>query len=96
MMSKGVDLREVGGYDRVELEVVFEDGGRAPALTYVATADNRNFLGHAPLEEIAAQVRSARGPSGDNVEYVLKLAESLREIGADDDHVFALARMLES
>lgn len=64
------------------------------ALVYVATEANPNYLGPAPLEAIAAQVRSARGPSGPNVEYVLRLAEALRELGDEDPHVFAVARLL--
>ena len=47
-----------------------------------------------PLAEIAAQVRRSHGPSGANLEYVLRLAESLREHGADDEHVFALEWLL--
>jgi cation transport protein ChaC len=37
------------------------------------------------------------GPSGPNVEYVLRLAEALRSIGAppeEDEHVFELAALL--
>ena len=34
------------------------------------------------------------GPSGANVEYVLCLARALREIGADDPHVFELERLV--
>lgn len=64
------------------------------ALVYVATEANPNYLGPAPLEAIAAQVRGARGPSGPNAEYVLRLAEALRELGDEDPHVFALARLL--
>ena len=47
-----------------------------------------------PLEEIAAQVRASHGPSGSNVDYVLRLAEALREHQASDEHVEALARLL--
>ena len=64
------------------------------ALTYVATSRNRNYLGPAPVEEIARQVRGSEGPSGPNPDYVLRLAAFLREHGADDPHVFALERLL--
>jgi cation transport protein ChaC len=39
-------------------------------------------------------VRRSRGPSGPNLEYVLRLAESLRALGAQDEHVFALEAAL--
>ncbi len=93
-----LDGREQGGYDRCEVELRLGDPNSKSAdevangTMYVAPPSNRNFLGEAPLEEIAAQVLRSRGPSGENVEYVLRLAESLRAIGARDDHVFALER----
>lgn len=96
-----LDHREQGGYDRriVELQLDSKDGPSSPrgvtALLYLATRANANFLGPASLDEMAHQVRGARGPSGDNREYVLRLAESLREHGAVDDHVFDLAARLD-
>jgi glutathione-specific gamma-glutamylcyclotransferase len=90
----GLDHRERGGYERLRLELSFGDGGVANGLVYVATSANPNYLGPAPLEAIAAQVAHARGPSGPNSEYVLRLAASLRELGAVDEHVFALERLV--
>jgi cation transport regulator ChaC len=66
------------------------------ALVYVATPANPNYLGPASLDEIALQVAGARGPSGDNREYVVRLAETLREHGARDSHVFELAARLSA
>ena len=62
---------------------------------YVADEANANYLGPAPLEEIARQIRASHGPSGPNVEYLTRLAKALREMGAEDEHVFALEAMLE-
>ncbi|MFO7563013.1 MAG: gamma-glutamylcyclotransferase [Enhygromyxa sp.] len=98
----GLDLREQGGYERRRVEVFLSGprGGRrsggsiAEVLVYLATPDNPNWLGDAPLAEIAAQVRRSVGPSGPNVEYVLRLADALAGMGATDEHVEALARML--
>jgi len=88
-----LDYREKGGYsvERVGLEFAFSDGA-AEGLVYIATPDNPNFLGPAPPALIARQVCASTGPSGPNDEYVLRLAEALREIGARDDHVFAVER----
>jgi glutathione-specific gamma-glutamylcyclotransferase len=89
-----LDHRERGGYDRLRLPLTFTDGAVASGLVYVATPANPNYLGPAPLDAIAAQVSRAHGPSGTNVEYVLRLADSLRELAFDDDHVFALERIV--
>lgn len=87
-----LDVREQGGYTHHHVTVRFVDEGQgsARALVYWATADNPNYLGPAPIEQIAEQVVGAKGPSGPNPEYVLELAEALRGMSAEDPHVFAL------
>ena len=93
-----LDHRERGGYERLRVTLHF-DGSTPPvtdALVYRATSGNPNYLGPAALPEIARQVREASGPSGPNVDYVLRLARSLRELGATDPHVFALEALLAS
>ncbi len=91
-----LDHRERGGFDHHEVAVEFRDRAQPPvrALVYLATEENPNYLGAASISEIAAQIRQSRGPSGANAEYVLRLAEALRAIGAADDHVFAVAERL--
>ena len=91
-----LDHREQGGYERRDLVLRFREREPVPGLAYVATPENPNYLGPATLEAIAAQVRVSRGPSGVNVEYVLGLANALRAMGADDEHVFALASLVQS
>jgi cation transport regulator ChaC len=49
------------------------------ALVYVATADNQLWMGEAPAAEMAAQICSAAGHSGQNADYVLNLAKFVRE-----------------
>jgi len=90
----GLDHRERGGYGRRELALHFADGSRVAGLSYVATPANPNYLGPAPLASIAAQIASARGPSGPNAEYVRELARALRQMPADDPHVFELEALL--
>ncbi len=94
----GLDFREKGGYrrHRVRLELrapseIVDDG-----LVYVATEANPNYLGPAPLDEIAATVIASTGPSGPNDEYVLELARALRAMGAEDEHVFELERRVRA
>ena len=102
-----LDHREQGGYERHDVTLWLADP-RAPSavpepvggLVYVATPSNPNYLGPAPLGSIAAQVAGAHGPSGSNVDYVLRLARALRELGVDDGeasgdaHLFALERLV--
>jgi cation transport regulator ChaC len=102
-----LDRREQGGYERRHVTLGLADPREAasPAdvvagLVYVATPSNPNYLGPATLASIAAQVATARGPSGSNLDYVLSLAAALRALGVDDletggdAHVFALERRL--
>jgi len=92
----GLDHRERGGFDRKDLTVGFRDPDHpaVQALVYIATERNPNYLGPAVDAEIAAQIRDAHGPSGSNSEYALELAAALRNIEAEDDHVFAIADLL--
>jgi glutathione-specific gamma-glutamylcyclotransferase len=89
-----LDHREKGGYERRDVTIGLRDAAPVAGVVYVATDANVNYLGPAPLHVIAAQVRASSGPSGGNLEYVESLAAALREMGAEDEHVFALARLL--
>jgi glutathione-specific gamma-glutamylcyclotransferase len=91
-----LDHRERGGYVRMRVRLRFPESGDSTAAGFVyrATPRNPNYLGPAPLAEIARQARAAAGPSGPNIEYVRELARFLREHGAEDEHVFALERLL--
>jgi glutathione-specific gamma-glutamylcyclotransferase len=92
-----LDHREQGGYVRLEAPVVLEDVGEpVRALVYYAVEGNPEWLGPAPLLEMAAQVRRAAGPSGTNLEYLLRLCDALRALGADDEHSFALEAAVRS
>ncbi|KAL1131527.1 hypothetical protein AAG570_011144 [Ranatra chinensis] len=91
-----LDTREcqLGGY--VTRTVTFQplDSSLRPfqALLYLATPSNHLWLGEAPEQEIAAQILTSSGPTGHNVEYLLRLADFMRvEVpGVEDDHLFAL------
>ena len=85
-----LDHREKNGYLRVAIDIHFDAGGVEEGLIYIAAADNAAWLGDAPVEEIARHIASASGPSGPNVEYLLRLAAALREMGHHDDHVHAI------
>jgi cation transport protein ChaC len=100
---EALDYREKNGYERVEveLELILDPdpdhghkmpNGSAPTsgVAYIAHAENHAFLGPAPLAEMATQNRTCAGPSGHNMDYLTDLARALRELDADDPHVFEL------
>ena len=93
-----LDHREQGGYKRLTVAAFPIDGGDAAAAItatmWIATPDNPYHLGPASLEIMIAQIRAATGPSGANVEYVLRLAEALRTMEILDPHVDEIARAL--
>ncbi|MFL5344023.1 MAG: gamma-glutamylcyclotransferase [Hyalangium sp.] len=89
-----LDFREQGGYQRIMAQLETREPSPLEALVYVAGPSNPHYLGPASLEEIAAVVRSAHGPSGSNREYVQRLAEALAQAGEHDAHVTELARLL--
>jgi cation transport regulator ChaC len=92
-----LDVREQGGYQRHQARLLGSRLTRPPeVLVYLATPENPNYLGEAPLKRIAEQVVSSAGPSGNNREYVLKLARELRRLGIVDEHVAQLAELVES
>jgi cation transport regulator ChaC len=91
-----LDRREQGGYSRCELEIHLSSGGSVPqrASTYVARPDNPHYLGTALSSDIARQIQVAHGPSGRNRDYLFELARALEELGAADDHVSELVRLV--
>lgn len=93
---EALDYREKGGYERLDVELRFSEASASVrALVYVATPENPNYVGPAASEEIARVIRRAHGPSGSNLEYLIRLAESLAEMGVDDPHVRELADLVE-
>jgi cation transport regulator ChaC len=92
-----LDHREKNGYARHRVEMRLADPARVVEGTlYVATADNPAFLGPAPPDAMARHIATASGPSGANRDYLLRLAESLRALGASDEHVFDLERRVRA
>tara|TARA_A100001011_G_C14233643_1_gene810003 strand:- start:720 stop:1259 length:540 start_codon:yes stop_codon:yes gene_type:complete len=86
-----LDYRERGGYRRLEVDLFLDTGKKVTGLTYFADTTNANFLGIAKPAEIAKQILSSRGPSGDNLEYLLRLEEALAALSIQDAHVQEIA-----
>jgi glutathione-specific gamma-glutamylcyclotransferase len=92
-----LDHREKGGYERLVLTASPLRGGPPiTAVTWIASPENPYHLGPAPLAAMLAQIESAVGPSGPNVEYVLRLAEALADLGVPDPHVDEVAAALRA
>lgn len=89
-----LDHREKNGYLRLATQMHFDDGSSDEGIVYIATHENEAYLGPATERNIARQIASARGPSGPNSEYLLGLAQALRELGKPDPHVFEIERHL--
>jgi len=89
-----LDVREKNGYLRLATELTLDDGRHVNGLVYIATPTNAAFLGAASEREIALHISGSHGPSGANRDYLLHLADALRQLGADDPHVFAIEREL--
>ncbi|KAJ8709067.1 hypothetical protein PYW07_008893 [Mythimna separata] len=66
------------------------------ALLYIAVPENRHWLGAAPLPDIAKQILECKGQSGPNAEYLLRLADFMRDEipEALDEHLFSLERLV--
>jgi len=91
-----LDHREKNGYLRFAMTLHFADNESAEGIVYIANEKNAAWLGSADEAAIARHVAGASGPSGSNREYVLKLAQALRELGADDPHVFKVDAALRA
>ena len=90
-----LDHREKNGYQRHCTSILLTNSEKSVDGTlYVAEIGNLAFLGAAPVEELARHIAASHGPSGSNRDYVLQLAEALRELGDHDPHVLALESLL--
>lgn len=97
-----LDYREINGYDRLEVDFHLSDEDEDSAikhkvLVYIANEKNPSFAGaEDSLEEIGKQICSSHGKSGSNVDYLLKLAESMRFLypKVQDQHLFDLEQVV--
>jgi cation transport protein ChaC len=91
---KHLDVREKNGYLRFVTTLSLDDGRELEGLVYIATEANAAFLGGASERDIAEHIARSAGPSGPNRDYLLQLAAALRQMDAQDPHVFDIEREL--
>ena len=65
-------------------------------LVYAATPQNSLYFGPETPEQLALQIATARGHSGLNVEYLVRLADFMREKVPhhDEEHLFELEKLV--
>lgn len=85
-------------YPRVAADHMNFSGEAFPAVLYIATEENSLWMGDSPLDKIASEIVDSQGPSGHNVEYLLRLAEFIRKELKDveDDHLFELEKLVRN
>jgi cation transport protein ChaC len=91
---------ELGGYQRQQTNF-FPKGSPCQPITvelYIASENNKFWLGEDSVEEIATQVMACSGPSGHNVDYVLCLASFMHQCVPEvkDEHLFELEAIIWS
>ncbi len=90
-----LEVREQAGYERLDVTLhPRDDTPPINAFTFVATAENANFLGEQPAAAMAERIGRAHGQSGPNRDYLLGLHASLREHSVVDPHVEELVAAL--
>jgi cation transport regulator ChaC len=95
-----LDFREKGGYTRTLVNVFDNPNDHSPTLKnvllYTATTENEEYLGPAPLLDIAKQISISVGPSGPNTEYLFQLHEALVKNAIHDHHISELYQLVLS
>ncbi|MGD8575029.1 MAG: gamma-glutamylcyclotransferase [Gammaproteobacteria bacterium] len=89
-----LDYRERGGYARHKVSLALDDGRTVEALVYLANSENPCYAGAAPAASIASRIARARGASGTNRDYFLKLVAFLQARGVIEPHVEAIHQAL--
>ena len=99
-VTQHLDHREKGGYKAVTEMFYPQDSNVEPfeLKIYIGTEDNPDYLGPAPLDDIAEQIFTSHGPSGPNTEYLFELVNIVRNMmpHVNDAHLFELEQKVKA
>ena len=88
----------LGGYElrRLRFKCNENPSHSFNVLVYVATPQNSLYFGPETPEKLALQIASAQGHCGLNVEYLVRLADFMRENVPhyEDEHLFELEKLV--
>lgn len=95
---ENLDHREKNGYQRfdVALTLLNLPEQQQSGVVYIAPIDNFAYLGQADVQRIARQIVNSSGPSGRNRDYLFELADALRKLEFEDDHVFEIEQAVRA
>ena len=93
-----LNQRETSAYITREVTFYPKDTTALYSCQLFIALSSFGYLGPASIEDITEQIVQCSGKSGTNIEYVLKLASTMREIapGAHDEHLFNLEKKILS
>ncbi len=66
------------------------------ALCYIVDRTHPQYAGHLALEEQAAIIAEAEGPSGPNRDYLFRTVARLRDVGIEDPELAELERLVRA
>ncbi|EGV62580.1 hypothetical protein CANTEDRAFT_115065 [Yamadazyma tenuis ATCC 10573] len=87
-----LDVREQDGYTTHVVPFVISISYITSSI-YIGTVENASFIGPEDVKVTAKKIVESRGPSGENLEYLQKLCESVRGLGAADQYLEELYKL---
>ncbi len=72
------------------------EGESVDAICFILDRTHPQYAGGMALEDQAAVICAAAGPTGTNRDYLFKTVEHLRELGVEDPELFELERMVRA
>jgi cation transport protein ChaC len=72
------------------------EGESVDAICFILDRTHPQYAGGMALEDQAAVISAAAGPTGTNRDYLFKTVEHLRELGVEDPELFELERMVRA
>jgi cation transport protein ChaC len=71
-------------------------GETVDAICYIVDRTHPQYAGGMPLEDQAAIISQAHGPTGSNRDYLLSTVAHLRELGIEDPELFTLEQLVQA